>query len=265
MPRGQDAAVPSAPLTSSEENYLKALYALTEWESDPVTTGNIAAQLGVAPASATSMVSKLAGKNLLIHPRYGAIEFTDAGRLAALSVVRRHRLIETFLLKELGYGWDEVHEEAERLEHTVSTRFIDALAERLGNPAADPHGDPIPGPDGTVLMPPAIRLDRFLYPVSEDARRTSTTSSSRTVTSAPSATPGVISSQVIVSRISDEDPAWLRRCTELGISPGALITVPHADLSAIDETMLWVLPHSPAHEQAAGNDSGVKASGSTGA
>ena len=126
-----------------------------------MTTGNIAAQLGVAPASATSMVAKLAGKELVVHPRYGAIEFTPAGRLAALSVVRRHRLIETFLLNELGYSWDEVHNEAEQLEHTVSDRFIEALAARLGHPAADPHGDPIPGPDGTVVMPPAIRLDRF--------------------------------------------------------------------------------------------------------
>lgn len=253
MPQGNSASapkvsVPSAPLTSSEENYLKALYALTEWESDPVTTGNIAAQLGVAPASATSMVSKLAGKNLLIHPRYGAIEFTAAGRLAALSVVRRHRLIETFLLKELGYGWDEVHEEAERLEHTVSTRFIDALAERLGNPAADPHGDPIPGPDGSLLMPPAIRLDRFLYPEHTDGDTTA---------------PQVVSARVIVSRISDEDPAWLRRCTELGISPGSLISVPNPELSAIDETMLWVLP-GDAQQDASVDGSGTQSINNTG-
>ncbi len=210
---------PSA-LTASEENYLKALHALTEWEDDPVTTGNIAAQLGVAPASATSMVAKLAGKDLLVHPRYGAIEFTPAGRLAALSVVRRHRLIETFLLNELGYSWDEVHNEAEQLEHTVSDRFIEALAARLGHPAADPHGDPIPGPDGTVVMPPAIRLDRFIH------------------ADAGSAAPV----RAIVSRISDEDPAWLRRCTELGIAPGAVIELPHPELSDIDATMMWVLP-----------------------
>ncbi|MFL4476064.1 iron dependent repressor, metal binding and dimerization domain protein [Paeniglutamicibacter sp. MACA_103] len=205
-----------APLTSSEENYLKALYALTEWEDDPVTTGSIAAQLGVAPASATAMVSKLAGKNLLVHPRYGAITFTEAGRLAALNVVRRHRLIETFLLNELGYGWDEVHEEAELLEHTVSGRFIEALAARLGHPATDPHGDPIPGPDGTLHMPPAIRLDRF-------SRHGSP-------------------SRAVVSRISDEDPALLRLCTDLGISPGSIIALPHPKLSTIDTTMLWVLP-----------------------
>lgn len=208
-----------APLTSSEENYLKALYALTEWEHDPVTTGNIATQLGVAPASATSMVSKLAGKDLLVHPPYGAITFTTAGRLAALSVVRRHRLIETFLLKELGYGWDEVHEEAERLEHTVSSRFIEALAERLGHPGADPHGDPIPGPDGALIMPPAIRLDRFQH------------------AGAPA--------RALVSRISDEDPALLRLCTELGIAPGSTIELPHPQLSDIDATMLWVLPVPP--------------------
>ncbi|QXQ09131.1 metal-dependent transcriptional regulator [Paeniglutamicibacter sp. Y32M11] len=204
-----------APLTASEENYLKALHALTEWENDPVTTGNIAAQLGVAPASATSMVSKLAGKNLLIHPPYGAISFTEAGRLAALSVVRRHRLIETFLLKELDYGWDEVHEEAEQLEHTVSPRFIEALAARLGHPAADPHGDPIPGPDGAMVMPPAVRLDRFYAAGSP--------------------------SQAIISRISDEDPAFLRLCTDLGISPGSTIELPHPELSIFDTTMLWVL------------------------
>ncbi|GAA1498808.1 metal-dependent transcriptional regulator [Paeniglutamicibacter kerguelensis] len=206
-------------LTASEENYLKALHALTEWENDPVTTGNIAAQLGVAPASATSMVAKLAGKELVVHPRYGAIEFTPAGRLAALSVVRRHRLIETFLLSELGYSWDEVHNEAEQLEHTVSDRFIEALAARLGHPAADPHGDPIPGPDGTVVMPPAIRLDRF----------------------AEAGSPA----RAIVSRISDEDPAWLRRCTELGIAPGVVIELPHPQLSDIDATMMWVLPADP--------------------
>ncbi|MBV1779604.1 metal-dependent transcriptional regulator [Paeniglutamicibacter sp. ABSL32-1] len=205
-----------AALTPSEENYLKALYALTEWEDDPVTTGNIAAQLGVAPASATAMVSKLAGKDLLVHPRYGAITFTPAGRLAALNVVRRHRLIETFLLKELGYGWDEVHEEAELLEHTVSARFIEALAARLGHPATDPHGDPIPGPDGTLAMPPAIRLDRFMAAGSPN--------------------------RAIVSRISDEDPALLRRCTDLGISPGSTIPLPHPELGIIDATMLWVLP-----------------------
>ncbi|MGB9033249.1 transcriptional regulator [Arthrobacter sp. UCD-GKA] len=204
-----------APLTPSEENYLKALYALTEWENEPVTTGNIAAQLGVAPASATSMVSKLAGKDLLVHPPYGAITFTESGRLAALSVVRRHRLIETFLLNELGYAWDEVHEEAEQLEHTVSTRFIEALAARLGHPAADPHGDPIPGPDGSLAMPPAIRLDRFQ------------------AAGAPTA--------AVVSRISDEDPAFLRLCTELGIWPGATIELPHPRISDIDATMLWVL------------------------
>jgi len=204
-----------APLTPSEENYLKALYALTEWENEPVTTGNIAAQLGVAPASATSMVSKLAGKDLLVHPPYGAIMFTESGRLAALSVVRRHRLIETFLLNELGYAWDEVHEEAEQLEHTVSTRFIEALAARLGHPAADPHGDPIPGPDGSLAMPPAIRLDRFQ------------------AAGAPTA--------AVVSRISDEDPAFLRLCTELGIRPGATIELPHPRISDIDATMLWVL------------------------
>ena len=216
----------SLALTASEENYLKALHALTEWENDPVTTGNIAAQLGVAPASATSMVAKLAGKDLVVHPRYGAIEFTEAGRLAALSVVRRHRLIETFLLNELGYSWDEVHNEAEQLEHTVSDRFIEALAARLGHPAADPHGDPIPSADGTVVMPPAIRLDRFIH---------------GTADTAPALGNGA-TARVVVSRISDEDPAWLRRCTELGIAPGAELELPHPELSDIDATMLWVLP-----------------------
>lgn len=205
-----------AALTSSEENYLKALYSLTEWEDEPVTTGSIAIQLGVAPASATSMVSKLAGKALLVHPPYGAISFTEAGRMAALNVVRRHRLIETFLLKDLGYGWDEVHEEADRLEHTVSARFIEALAARLGNPAFDPHGDPIPGSDGSIDKPPAIRLDRFQ------------------ADGAPV--------QARVSRISDEDPAFLRLCSELGICPGVVVSLPHTQISPLETTMLWVLP-----------------------
>ena len=136
-------------LTAQDENYLKAVWSDEEWDRT-TTNGTLAAALGLAPSSVTEAVRKLADAGLVTHARYGAVSLTDAGRRIAVAIVRKHRIIETFLVAELGYAWGDVHDEAEILEHAVSDRFIDALDARLGRPGRDPHGDPIPLADGTL-------------------------------------------------------------------------------------------------------------------
>ncbi|MFF2773189.1 iron dependent repressor, metal binding and dimerization domain protein, partial [Streptomyces bacillaris] len=133
-------------------------------------------------------IRRLADQGLVVHEPYGAIELTEDGRRGAVAMVRRHRLIETFLVEELGYGWDEVHDEAEVLEHAVSDGLVDRIDRRLGFPARDPHGDPIPTADGTPRRPEAVPL--------------------------LNAETGV---PLTVLRISDADPAVLRYLGERGI------------------------------------------------
>lgn len=136
-------------LTAQDENYLKAVWSDEEW-GRTTTNGTLATALGLAPSSVTEAVRKLAGAGLLTHAPYGAVTLADAGRARAIAIVRKHRVIETFLVAELDYDWGDVHDEAEVLEHAVSDRFIDALDARLGHPERDPHGDPIPRADGTL-------------------------------------------------------------------------------------------------------------------
>ena len=147
----------SAP-SSSIEDYVKVIYGFTEWQDKPITSSQLAQRLGVANSSVSEMVRKLKDQGLVDHKPYSAITLTPAGIRLALSMVRRHRLIETYLVEELGYSWDEVHDEAELLEHAVSDTFIERMAAKLGNPQRDPHGDPIPTADGTVLLPEAHLL-----------------------------------------------------------------------------------------------------------
>lgn len=151
---------PSAP-SSSIEDYVKVIYAFTEWQSKPITSTALAQRLGVANSSVSEMVRKLKDQGLVDHQPYSAITLTADGIRLAVSMVRRHRLIETFLVEELGYRWDEVHEEAELLEHAVSDLFIERMAVKLGDPVRDPHGDPIPAADGSVRVPPAHRLSEL--------------------------------------------------------------------------------------------------------
>jgi DtxR family Mn-dependent transcriptional regulator len=147
----------SAP-SSSIEDYVKVVYGFTEWQDKPITSSQLAQRLGVANSSVSEMVRKLKDQGLVDHKPYSAITLTPAGIRLALSMVRRHRLIETYLVQELGYSWDEVHDEAELLEHAVSDTFIERMAAKLGDPQRDPHGDPIPTADGAVLMPEAHLL-----------------------------------------------------------------------------------------------------------
>lgn len=140
------------------DDYLKTVYAHTEWQDAPITPSQLAAKLGIAPSSVTEMVKKLAAAGFVSHVPYGAVRLTDAGLARALSMVRRHRLIETWLVQEFGYAWDEVHDEAEVLEHTISDRLLEGIDERLGRPRFDPHGDAIPDAAGTVERVPFVLL-----------------------------------------------------------------------------------------------------------
>ncbi|WP_110587905.1 metal-dependent transcriptional regulator [Microbacterium suaedae] len=184
------------PTSPAADDYLKTIYAHTEWQDAPITPSVLAAKLGVAPSSVTEMVKKLAASGLVSHEPYRAVTLTDPGRERAVTMTRRHRLIETWLVQEFGYTWDEVHDEAEVLEHAVSDRMLDRIDERLGHPMRDPHGDAIPRPDGSVERLPFVRLD--------------------------GADPGHTGE---VLRVSDRDPMLLRAITSSGIDVATEITV----------------------------------------
>lgn len=145
-------------LSESSQNYLKAVWSLGEWSEVPVTASMVAARTGVKLSTASDAIRKLTDQGLMEHARYGAVTLTVEGRSHAVTMVRRHRLIEAFLVDVLGYRWDQVHEEAETLEHAVSEFMIDRIDEHLGHPERDPHGDPIPTADGTVTRPDAELL-----------------------------------------------------------------------------------------------------------
>lgn len=141
-------ATKTSVLSASVGDYLKAVWSVGGVGA--ASTKEISVQLSVAPASVTSMLGRLQDMGLVRYERYRGASLTELGRAEALRLVRRHRLIETFLLEHLGYDWQEVHEEAERLEHAVSDGFTERLAEFLGHPDRDPHGDPIPTPEGAL-------------------------------------------------------------------------------------------------------------------
>ncbi len=147
----------TAPLSRSAEDYLKAIFQLTERADDAGTT-EIANRLGIAPASVTGMVKRMAELGLVDHEPYRGVRLTAPGRQAALAVVRRHRIIETYLITKLAYDWSSVHDEAERLEHAVSDELIERMAFALGFPQYDPHGAPIPTRDGEIEVPVYVRL-----------------------------------------------------------------------------------------------------------
>lgn len=178
------------------DDYLKTVYAHTEWQDAPITPSVLAAKLRIAPSSVTEMVKKLAAAGLVSHVPYGAVRLTDAGTLRALAMVRRHRLIETWLVREFGYGWDEVHDEAEVLEHTISDRLLEGIDARLGRPRFDPHGDAIPDADGHVERVPFVLLG-----------------------DAPEGHAG----QVL--RVDDRDPELLRALEALGLVVAATVRV----------------------------------------
>jgi len=137
-------------LSETQEDYLKQIYLLTETQPSAGTQA-LADKLGVAPASVTVMIQKLGDMRLVSYEQYKGVRLTESGTAAALEILRHHRLLECFLHQALGYGWDEVHDEAEKLEHYISETFEARMAAWLGHPSRDPHGDPIP--DGNLVLP----------------------------------------------------------------------------------------------------------------
>ncbi len=144
------------------ENYVKAIYLIcTGQEGRPATTGKVAEALSVLPGTVTSMLKTLSEANLAIYTPYEGVSLTESGRLLAMRVIRRHRLIELFLEKTLQLKWDEVHEEAENLEHAASDWLVDRIESYLGYPETDPHGDPIPRSDGSIRDAAGRSLDQL--------------------------------------------------------------------------------------------------------
>jgi DtxR family Mn-dependent transcriptional regulator len=158
-----------ADITRSEsaQNFLKAVFALQQGE-ERVTTNTLAENLGMKAPSITDMAQRLTEAGLLDYQKYQGMTLTEAGRALALKIIRRHRLIELYLVNELGYALHEVHDEAENLEHAVSDRFVEAIAARLDDPHIDPHGDPIPGADGSIVQRELARLSD--WPAQQPAR-----------------------------------------------------------------------------------------------
>lgn len=175
-------------------DYLKAVWTLSR--EGPASTNAIASQLGFTPASVSGMLARLASAGLIEHRRYRGAHLTERGRREALRLIRRHRLVETFMIQRLGYGWDEVHEEAEAIEHAVSDRFAERLAVLLDHPSHDPHGDPIPGRDGSLPATPDVPLAEL-----RAGRR------------------------LRVARLLSQDAEVLGRLATMGVQPGAEILV----------------------------------------
>lgn len=145
-------------MTQSEENYIKTIYQLEETGSGKIITNAIAEKLETKASSVTDMIKKLEEKGFITYKKYQGVNLTTSGKEAALELVRKHRLWETFLVKSLKFGWEEVHEIAHQLEHIQSDRLVEKLDTFLGFPEADPHGEPIPGRDGKIHTPRFLKL-----------------------------------------------------------------------------------------------------------
>src|SRR3979411_988373 len=181
--------------TRAQEDYLKALYQL-HGDQRPVPTRDLAQRLGISSPSVSEMVTRLSAQGLVEHDRYRGQQLTREGRRVALELVRHHRLLEMFLVRVLGYSWDEVHEEAERLEHVISERMEQRIFDLLGRPELDPHGHAIPSLTGKV-RPPSERALSECH----------------------------AGEKVIVQGVSDDDPAKLRELQRRGLLPGTHIEV----------------------------------------
>jgi len=213
-------------ITPVAQDYLKAIWSATEWGDAPLSTNSLAARMGTTAPTVTEPVKRLAAQGLVEYQPYKPVTLTGKGREHAIAMVRRHRLLESFLAATLGYSWDEVHAEAERLEHAASDELIERIDQMLGRPTRDPHGDPIPTPEGQRAQPAhAVRLD-----VAE---------------------PGFYR----VLRISDADPQRLVRFQQAGLVPGTVVEVTEAghsrlrvvavgpvELIETDAAAIWLVP-----------------------
>jgi DtxR family Mn-dependent transcriptional regulator len=182
------------------EDYLKAVLQLSDEEGGAVSTQALADRLGVSTASVTGMVKRLDGLHLLEHEPYHGVRLTERGAAVALEVLRHHRLLELYLVEQLGMAWDEVHAEADRLEHHISEGLEDRIAAKLGQPRHDPHGDPIPARDGSMVDVPAVPLAGLA--------------------------PGLGGT---ITRVTDRKAELLQYLAERGLRPGARVEVVEAD------------------------------------
>jgi DtxR family transcriptional regulator, Mn-dependent transcriptional regulator len=184
-----------APLSQAIEDYLKAIYMVGQ-AGGAVTTNALAHRLDVAPASVTNMVKRLARLRLVRHTPYRGVELTEAGERVALEVIRHHRLLESYLSRHLGVSLDQLHNEADRLEHVISEELEEKIARALGQPDLDPHGDPIPARDGSVAVTVSLALS--------------------------DGSPG---QRGVVARIGDRDPKVVRDLAAVGLLPGAGVEI----------------------------------------
>ena len=198
--------------STSIEDYLKVIYDLTQ-EQERASTNEIAERMGVTPASATGMVQRLAAANppLIVYQKHHGVSLTVEGEQTALEIIRHHRLLEAFLLEKLGYTWDEVHDEADRLEHVISEELEERIAQALGDPSYDPHGDPIPDRQFQVPAQSSLRLSGLR--------------------------PG---DRAVVQRINDEDPELLRYLSSIGLTPHCDLTV--LEVSPFDGNLVLSIP-----------------------
>jgi len=216
-------------LSEIVEDYLKAIYLLHEeaqraGEDDRVTTSALAARLNVSPASVTDMLKRLADHQLVRHQKYRGVELTEDGQRLALEIVRHHRLMELYLTRIVGFRWDEVHEQAEGLEHVISEELEDKIDAILGNPTEDPHGDPIPAKDGSIPAQPGVTLGSL-----------------------------PLNQTMMVRRVSDQMPELLRYLDSLGLHPGALVRViERAPFGGPVRVCVRPSPDEPEVEQAIG-------------
>lgn len=182
-------------LSQAVEDYLKAIYKL-ESEGEGASTTKIAEAMGVSSASVTNMIKRLSEMGLVDYQSYKGAALTTSGQKIALEIIRHHRLLELYLLEVMGYSWDEVHDEAEKLEHHISERFEDKIAELLNDPTHDPHGDPIPTKEGVMPKMNAKQL----IDAEEDH-------------------------PYIVSRVKDQNPELLRYLEKIGLLPGVKVSI----------------------------------------
>ncbi|MEN8144054.1 MAG: metal-dependent transcriptional regulator [Gemmatimonadota bacterium] len=192
------------------EDYLKAIYKLGG-DSEAVATSALAEELARTAASVTNMVKGLADRGLLEHTPYYGAQLTEMGRSEALRIIRRHRILETYLIERLGFGWDTVHEEAERLEHAASDALIESMAAALGNPEVDPHGAPIPSQEGRIVR--------------------------RRLESLADLPPGV---DAVIREVPDEDPDLLRLMSSKGLLIGTSVALAQAKAESPDEIQVNV-------------------------
>ena len=196
--------------SSTVENYLKALYQAESSREDDalVPMGKLATAVGVAPGTATTMVKALADSGLVVYEPYNGVRLSSSGTKLAALVLRRHRLIEQFLVEVMGMSWAEVHDDAEQLEHVVSDRLVERMDAMLGHPAVDPHGDPIPTADGNIAAPEYHSL--LTCPLGTTVR---------------------------VTRVTDQDASFLRFLEKQNLKPGQALEVQARD-SAADSVQL---------------------------